>query len=615
MTPEIGDTCIFLTSAKAIWDAMEQTYSKVRDGARIYELRTKIHRVRQGNMSITEYSNYLKGLWQELDHYQCIPIKASEEVKAFKIFMEKQRVYDFLAGLNPEYDAVRVQILGKEETLLNGAISIVLAEEGRRGVMMESQPTESSALMTKANVPRSEGTQTASPKAPVQRPEGTASTKGSLWCTYCKKPRHTKDTCWKLHGRPQNTKGGQGHAHVAVSGSAVEPTTNNFNSEEIEKLRSLLGTLSTSSIGTPATTSNTGTCSLVLSGKPSQPSQPSPYFPSAFNVSDKVPCDSWIIDSGASDHMTNSPHKFISYIPCPSTRKITLADGSDTTVAGLGNVFLNDHITLKGVLHVPKLCSSLISVHKLTADSKCSAIFHPTHCVFQEQGTKRMIGHAKEQDGLYYLETCNKDRRVQSLSSRSFHSLSLKSNKEKIWLYHLRLGHPSFHTLKVMFPDLFGGLVIEDFHCEVCELAKRVSFPISNSRTFVPFTLIHSDIWGPSTVSNISGARWFVTFIDDFTRVTWTYLLKQKSDVSSIFPVFYNMVQTQFGVKIQRFRSDNAKDFFNQSLSSFFQKHGIIHESSCVYTPQQNGIAERKNSHLLSSTRAILLQNHVSQKY
>ncbi|KAF7841125.1 Auxin-induced protein 6B [Senna tora] len=87
------------------------------------------------------------------------------------------------------------------------------------------------------------------------------------------------------------------------------------------------------------------------------------------------------------------------------TRKITIADGSVTTVAGHGNVCLNNQIVLKDVLHVPKLCTNLISVHKLTVDSQCSAIFHPTHCVFQEQSTKRMIGHAKEQNGLYYLET------------------------------------------------------------------------------------------------------------------------------------------------------------------------------------------------------------------
>jgi transposase InsO family protein len=130
-----------------------------------------------------------------------------------------------------------------------------------------------------------------------------------------------------------------------------------------------------------------------------------------------------------------------------------------------------------------------------------------------------------------------------------------------------------------------------------------------------PFYLVHTDVWGPSNVPNISGTRWFVTFIDDCTRVTWVYLLKQKSEVSSVFLQYFSMVKNQFGVSIKRIRSDNAKDYFNHGLNSFCQKEGIIHESSCVKTPQQNGVAGRKNGHLLDQTRAMLFQNKVPKKY
>ena len=124
------------------------------------------------------------------------------------------------------------------------------------------------------------------------------------------------------------------------------------------------------------------------------------------------------------------------------------------------------------------------------------------------------------------------------------------SNKEKIWLHHHRLGHPSFRVIQVLFPSLFKSLDVENFHCDVCELAKHklVSFPISNKRSLFPFYLVHSEIWGPSTIPNVSRARWFVSFIDDCTRVT------------------------------------------------------------CVSTPQQNGVAERENGHLLESTQALLFQ-------
>ena len=72
------------------------------------------------------------------------------------------------------------------------------------------------------------------------------------------------------------------------------------------------------------------------------------------------------------------------------------------------------------------------------------------------------------------------------------------------------------------------------------------------------------------------------------------FLLKHKFDVSTVLPSFCSMIKTQFGVNVKRFRSDNAKDYFNQILTPYFQREGIIHESSCVNTPQQNGVAERK---------------------
>ena len=167
-----------------------------------------------------------------------------------------------------------------------------------------------------------------------------------------------------------------------------------------------------------------------------------------------------------------------------------------TTVAGQGDAFLNDYITLKNVHHVPQLCTNLVPIQKLTRYSNCVVMFYPSHCVFQEQGTKRMIGHAREMDGLYHLEESNGRNRVKSLSPLSFLSESFKSNKDKIWLQRLRLSHPSFNVLKIMFPALFKGLAIENFCCDVRELAKHkcASFQIRNKRTSAPFTLIHGDI-------------------------------------------------------------------------------------------------------------------------
>lgn len=160
-----------------------------------------------------------------------------------------------------------------------------------------------------------------------------------------------------------------------------------------------------------------------------------------------------------------------------------------------------------------------------------------------------MIGRVREKDGLYYLEAPGNpsvSKKQKLLSFFSEHSLT---NKDRIWLHNLRLG-PSFGDLKVMFPSLFKGLDSEIFHCDVCELAKhkRVSFPVRNKRRSIPFALSHSDIWGPSTIPNISGAKWFVSFIDDCTIVTWIILLKSKSDVSSVVLNVLTMIKNQFSV-------------------------------------------------------------------
>ena len=132
----------------------------------------------------------------------------------------------------------------------------------------------------------------------------------------------------------------------------------------------------------------------------------------------------------------------------------------------------------------------------------------------------------------------------------------------------------------------------------MCELAKhhRAVFSPVPYKASKPFSLIHSDLWGPSRIPNISGIKWFITFIDDHSRVCWVYLLKEKSETASTFKKFYSMIKTQFQSDIQMIRTDNAREYFNSVLGPFFSTHGILHYSSCIITPQQNGVAERKNT-------------------
>jgi hypothetical protein len=123
-----------------------------------------------------------------------------------------------------------------------------------------------------------------------------------------------------------------------------------------------------------------------------------------FNVSETASRPSWIIDSGATDHMTPSSKQFSTYSPCPSNKKIATADGTLVTVAGIGDIQINHFITLKRVLHVPKLFVNLISIQKLTSDLSCSVTFQNDCCILKDKESGKSIEHAKEWNGLYYLE-------------------------------------------------------------------------------------------------------------------------------------------------------------------------------------------------------------------
>lgn len=226
--------------------------------------------------------------------------------------------------------------------------------------------------------------------------------------------------------------------------------------------------------------------------------------------------------------------------------------------------------------------------------------------------TKEKIGSGRRSGGLYYLEKVSQQTHKRALAHLAS-DLTQDKNKKEIWLWHRRLGHPSFSYLKKLFPSLFHKCNISDFLCETCVMAKshRVVFPLSNKKSVFPFSLVHTDVWGPSPQSTHNGRKWFISFVDDCTRVTWVYLLKHKSDVNDVFRFFYQMIETQFNTCIKVIRSDNGGEYFKTDLTKFLNSKGILHQTTCPYSPQQNGVAERKNRHLLEVTRSLLIDGNI----
>ncbi|PRQ42978.1 putative RNA-directed DNA polymerase [Rosa chinensis] len=323
--------------------------------------------------------------------------------------------------------------------------------------------------------------------------------------------------------------------------------------------------------------------------------------------------DMWIIDSGATDHMTNNSSN-IHHLTSVHRSGVTNANGDSYPITGAGSVTLTDSITLDTVLLVPSLSHNLLSVKQITKQFYCCVILYPWCCIFQDILTGEIIGRGIEKGGLYYMEmTTAGNHRVSEV-----HQIQkgTSTNEEQIWLWHKRLGHPSFGYLQTLFPLLFQHNKPSAFKCDTCILGKshRVSYPLSSTKSIAPFDLVHSDVWGPCPPTP-SGMKWFVLFVDDCTRMSWIYLLKNKSDVFPVFQTFHAMIRTQFQTPIKVLRSDNGGEYVNHLFHQYLATHGIIHQTTCPQTPQQNGVAERKNRHILEVARSMLIGAHMPESF
>jgi len=117
------------------------------------------------------------------------------------------------------------------------------------------------------------------------------------------------------------------------------------------------------------------------------------------------------------------------------------------------------------------------------------------------------------------------------------------------------------------------------------------------------FELLYVNIWGPCSTTSITGYKYFLTIIDDFSRFTWIKLMKHKSQTRDHLKNFVNYIETQFDAKLKAIRSDNGPEFL---MIDFHLAKGIYHQTTCVETPQQNGIVERKHQHIMNVARALM---------
>ena len=177
----------------------------------------------------------------------------------------------------------------------------------------------------------------------------------------------------------------------------------------------------------------------------------------------------------------------------------------------------------------------------------------------------------------------------------------------------MRLGHVSYFKLSVMVKkSMLKGLpqldVRTDTVCVGCQYGKAHQLPYEESKFKAkePLELVHSDVFGPVKQQSISGMRYMVTFIDDFSRYVWVFFMKEKSDTFSKFKEFRESAEGEVGKKIRCLRTDNGGEYSSSGFSQYLRECRIRHQYTCANTPQQNGVAKRKNRYLVEIYRCML---------
>ena len=330
--------------------------------------------------------------------------------------------------------------------------------------------------------------------------------------------------------------------------------------------------------------------------------------------------DCWIIDSGATCHISNNRSLFVEYNSLEESQSVTLGDGHTLEAVGKGVVALKlkleDGKTITGrlndVLYVPELTYNLLSISRVTKLGK-RVKFYRSYCNIIDN-KERITATGTKRGDLYYL-------RCRQIHQAHMSDAQLTVSREYLW--HQRFGHLSESGLHM----LSNQKLVDDFDyntaksiplCMSCIDGKlhRSPFPRKGrTRPQNPLELVHSDICGPMKTPSLSGAKYFLTFVDDKTHYIWIYVLKQKSEAFSKFLEWKALVELESTFKLKVLRTDNGGEYTSTEFNEYLKREGIKHELSVPKNPEQNGVAERLNRTLIEAVRAMLSSSKLPHKF
>ncbi|KZV26181.1 hypothetical protein F511_06348 [Dorcoceras hygrometricum] len=556
-------------TSSQLWTRVTQLFA-TRSKARVMQYKLQLQTLKKGNLSMKDYLGKMKG-------YIDILAACGNSIP------EDDQILHILGGVGPEYESVVVHVTSRVESLsLSEVGALLLAHEGRIETYNITGGHTASPSVNVTTAPSQRKAENTSQSQPVYRGRGRGRNgRGG------RKP-------WHNNGRPVCQICG-------IPGHVAEICYYRFDKEFVPK-----------SSGVSRT-----------SQQQFNRSSPS-YPPSAFasTKSESASEEWWYPDSGASHHVTNDLGNLSVSSEYTGGSKVQVGNGAGLSISNIGESNLNMFpssrpFLLKNLLHVPLITKNLISVSKFAYDNHVYFEFHPSFCLVKDPATHVVLLRGTLHNGLYRFNLKSRisgplhspaclQSSVSPIKVPDQSPLCLPQNTLDKW--HLRLGHPSIATVKQVLLDCNERISKNDniSFCSSCQLGKNhlLPFPQSTTNFSAPFEVVYSDLWGPAHIPSRNGSRYYISFVDAYTRYTWIYFLKLKSEVTQTFINFQKYTELHFNAKIKTLQTDGGGEF--RSLTAYCQSNGILHRFSCPYTSKQNGVVERKHRHVVDTGLSLL---------
>ncbi|GJW15802.1 putative ribonuclease H-like domain-containing protein [Tanacetum coccineum] len=330
-----------------------------------------------------------------------------------------------------------------------------------------------------------------------------------------------------------------------------------------------------------------------------------------FNAGKPQHNDKGFVDSGCSRYMTGNI-AYLSDFKQFNGGYVAFGGGAyGGKISGKGTL-KTPNLDFEDVYFVKELKFKLFSVSQM-CDKKNYVLFTDTECLvlspnFKLLDENQILLKVPRKDNMYSFDMKN------IVPKESLTCLVAKATLDESMLWHRRLGHINFKNINKLVKDnLVRGLPTKHFEndqtCVACLKGKqhrascksKVLNPITK-----PLFMLHMDLFGPTFVSSLMHKKYCLVVTDDYSRFTWVFFLTTKDETSEILKRFIKEIENLVDKKVKIIRSDNGTEFKNKVMDDFCREKGIKREYSVARTPQQNGVAERRNRTLIEAARTML---------